>query len=94
MKQWCIPPLRRHRGSDPLSSVLFFWQAVNIGSRAYYISAGSGAHCPLINGIVPGQGREVDLVPCGPSPLEINFNNDHLINVCIELSHVFGPQYL
>jgi hypothetical protein len=91
MKQWCIPLLQRHRGSDPLSSVLFFWQPVNVGSHAYYISVGSGAHCPLINEIVPGQGREVDLVPCGPSPFEINSNNDHLINVCIELSHVFGP---
>jgi hypothetical protein len=47
---------------------------VNIDSRAYYIGAGSRAHCPLFEEIAPDQGREVDLVPCGLSLLEINFN--------------------
>jgi hypothetical protein len=28
----------------------------------------------LIEGIAPDQDSEVDLVPCGPSPLEINSN--------------------
>jgi hypothetical protein len=47
---------------------------VNVGSRAHYIDAGGGACCPLIEGIAPDQGGELDLVPCGPSPLEINSN--------------------
>jgi hypothetical protein len=47
---------------------------VNVGSRAHYIGAGGGTHCPLFESIAPDQGREVDLVPCGPSPLEINSN--------------------
>jgi hypothetical protein len=74
VKQWCILPLRCHRGSDPLNSVLFFWLGVNVGSRAHYIGTGGGAHCPLIEGIAPDQDREVDLVPCGSSLLEINSN--------------------
>jgi hypothetical protein len=41
---------------------------MNLDSRAYYIGADGGAHYPLIEGIVPDQGGEVDLVPCGPSP--------------------------
>jgi hypothetical protein len=74
VKQWCIPPLQHHRGSKPLSSVVFFWQAVSVGSHAHYIDTGSGTHCPLIEGIAPNQGGEVDLIPCGPISLEINSN--------------------
>jgi hypothetical protein len=47
---------------------------VNIGSRAHYIDAGGGAHCPLIEGIASDQSGELDLVPCGLSSLEINSN--------------------
>jgi hypothetical protein len=47
---------------------------VNVDSRAHYIGAGGGAHCPLIEWIAPDQGGEFDLVPCGPSPLNINSN--------------------
>jgi hypothetical protein len=47
---------------------------VNVSSRAHYIDAGGGANCPLIEGIALDQGGELDLVPCGPSPLEVNFN--------------------
>jgi hypothetical protein len=51
-----------------------FYLGVNLGSRVHYIGADGGAYCPLIERIVPNQGREVDLVPCSPSPLEINFS--------------------
>jgi hypothetical protein len=47
---------------------------MNVGSRAHYIGASGGVYCPLIEGIAPDQGGEVDLIPCGPSPLEINSN--------------------
>jgi hypothetical protein len=47
---------------------------VNVGSRAHYIGAEGGAHYPLIEGIAPDQGGELDLVPCGSSLLEINSN--------------------
>jgi hypothetical protein len=47
---------------------------VNVGSHAHYIDADGGAHCPLIEGIAPDQDGELDLVPCGPSPLEFNSN--------------------
>jgi hypothetical protein len=47
---------------------------MNIGSHAHYIDAGGRAHCPLIEGIAPDPGGEVDLVLYGPSPLEINSN--------------------
>jgi hypothetical protein len=47
---------------------------VNVGSLAHYIDADGGAHFPLIEGIAPDQGRKLDLVPCGLSPLEINSN--------------------
>jgi hypothetical protein len=47
---------------------------MNVSSHAYYIDVGGGAHCPLIEGIAPDQGGELDLVPCGLSPLEINSN--------------------
>jgi hypothetical protein len=47
---------------------------MNVGSHAHYIDAGGGARCPLIKGIAPNQDGELDLVPCGPSLLEINSN--------------------
>jgi hypothetical protein len=54
--------------------VFYFLVRVNLGSRAHYIGADDVAHCPWIEGITLDQGREVDLVPCGPSQLEINSN--------------------
>jgi hypothetical protein len=62
------PTAVTHRGSDPLSRCSLFLAGMNLDSRAYYIGADGGAHYPLIEGIVPDQGGEVDLVPCGPSP--------------------------
>jgi hypothetical protein len=47
---------------------------VNVGSRAHYIGAGGGTYCPLIERIALDQGGELNLVPCGPSPLEITSN--------------------
>jgi hypothetical protein len=74
VKHWCIPLLQRHRGSNSLSSVLFFWQAVNVGSHAHYIATDGEAHYPLIEAIAPDQVGKVDLVPCDSSPLKINLN--------------------
>jgi hypothetical protein len=54
--------------------VFCFLVEVNLGSCVHYIGVSGGAHYPLLEGIAPDQGREVDLVPCGPSPLEINSN--------------------
>jgi hypothetical protein len=45
---------------------------MNVGSRTHYIDAGSKVQCPLIEGIALH--REVDLVLCDPSSLEINSN--------------------
>jgi hypothetical protein len=54
--------------------VFYFLSGVNLDSCAHYIGAGGGYHYPLIEGIAPDQDREVELVPCGLSPLKINFN--------------------
>jgi hypothetical protein len=61
---------------DQALCVVFYFSSmrVNVGSRVHYIDVNGGTHCPLIEGIAPDQGRELDLVPCGPSPLEINSN--------------------
>jgi hypothetical protein len=48
--------------------------AVNFDSRALSYRHCGGTHCPLIERIAPDQGGELDLVPCGPSQLEINSN--------------------
>jgi hypothetical protein len=53
---------------------ILYAAGVNVGSLVHYIYAGGMAHCPLIERIAPDQGRKVDFVPCGPSPLEINPN--------------------
>jgi hypothetical protein len=47
---------------------------VNVSSHAHYIDTGGKTHYLLIGGIAPDQVREMDLVPCDPSPLEINSN--------------------
>jgi hypothetical protein len=47
---------------------------MNLGSRAHYIGAGDGDHCPLIEGIAPDQDMEGGLGPLWPSSLEINSN--------------------
>jgi hypothetical protein len=44
----------------------------NFGSRANYIGASGGAHCPLIEGIAPDQGMGGGLGSLLPNPLEIN----------------------
>jgi hypothetical protein len=49
--------------------------ATNFGSCALSYRRCGGAHYPLIEGIALDQGGELDLVSCGPSPLEINSNN-------------------
>jgi hypothetical protein len=63
-RQWCIPSLH---GLGDLS-------VVNFGSCALSYRRCGGAHCPLIEEIAPDQDEELDLVPCGPSLLEINSN--------------------
>jgi hypothetical protein len=36
---------------------------VNLSSRAHYIGTGGGAHCPLIEGIIPDQSMRGGLNP-------------------------------
>jgi hypothetical protein len=62
-------------GDRTLCVGVLYAAGVKVGSLAHYIGASSGAHCPLIEEIGPDQDRNVDLVPCGPSALEINSNN-------------------
>jgi hypothetical protein len=47
---------------------------MNFGSRVLSYSRYGVTHCPLIEGVAPYQGGELDLTPYGPSPLEINSN--------------------
>jgi hypothetical protein len=61
-------------GDHTLCVCVLILTGVNLDSSAHYIVTGGGADYPLIEGIAPDQSREVDLVPCGPSPLEINSN--------------------
>jgi hypothetical protein len=53
---------------------VFTSSTANFGSRALSYRHYGGAHCPLIEEITPDQGEELNLVPCGPSLLEINSN--------------------
>jgi hypothetical protein len=46
----------------------------NFGSRAHYIGAGSGAHCPLIKGLLPIRTWGGGLGHFDQAHLEINSN--------------------
>jgi hypothetical protein len=59
-------------GDQTLCVCVLILAGVNCDSCAHYIGVGDGTHYPLIEGIALDQGREVDLVLCGSSPLEIN----------------------
>jgi hypothetical protein len=53
---------------------VFTSSAANFDSCVLSYRRYAGPHCPLIEEIAPDQGGELDLIPCGPSLLEINSN--------------------